>query len=274
MNELMYGHNSLAIVTGLLICMMLSAELGYRVGRRRSARASENIRSQVNTVLAAMLGLLALLLGFTYSLALQRYEDRSQAVVSEANAIGTAYLRTNLLPGELRSDIQAMLRQYVDIRVREGRVSLDDAAGEDALSRQGSALAVKVWGLAIRALEKDDRPATTGLFIQALNELIDAADRHRAALDRHVPESVLFLVFVTFVMTTTVLGYASGIAAHRVTLPGLTLLVLIAMVVYLIIDLDRPRRGFIQVKQDSLVNVQRGMTGAPDSPTAPGSAGK
>ena len=232
-------------------------ELGYRIGRRQSIAASEAVRSQANTVLAAMLGLLALLLGFTYSLALQRYEERSQAVVTEANAIGTTYLRAQLLPAAMRSDIQAKLRQYVDIRVREGRLSLDDA--------------VQVWELAMQAVTKDDRPATTGLFIQALNDMIDSADRHRAALDRHVPESVLFLVFLTFVMTTAILGYASGVAAHRVTIPGIALVVLIALVVYLIIDLDRPRRGLIQVNQESLVNLQRGMAGTPASAEAAGS---
>ncbi len=271
MNELMYSQSSLATVMGLLVCMLLSVELGYRIGRRQSIAASEAVRSQANTVLAAMLGLLALLLGFTYSLALQRYEERSQAVVTEANAIGTTYLRAQLLPAAMRSDIQAKLRQYVDIRVREGRLSLDDAVKDRTLVQQGGALAAQVWELAMQAVTKDDRPATTGLFIQALNDMIDSADRHRAALDRHVPESVLFLVFLTFVMTTAILGYASGVAAHRVTIPGIALVVLIALVVYLIIDLDRPRRGLIQVNQESLVNLQRGMAGTPASAEAAGS---
>ncbi len=273
MNELMYDQSNLAIVTWLLVFMLLSVELGYRVGRRKSATATEHIRSQVNTVLAAMLGLLALLLGFTYSLALQRYEDRSQAVVAEANAIGTTYLRAQLLPAGIRADIQGKLRQYVDIRVREGRLSLDDAAKDKALVQQGSSIAAQVWELAMQAVAKDDRPATTGLFIQALNDMIDSADRHHAALDRHVPESVLFLVFLTFVMTTAILGYASGVSSHRVTIPGITLVVLIALVVYLIIDLDRPRRGLIQVNQESLLSAQRAMAGTPDSPNA-GSARK
>jgi len=193
--------------------MLLGVEIGYRVGRRRATTATEAIRSQVNTVLAAMLGMLALLLGFTYSLALQRYEDRSQAVVAKA-----------------------------------------------------SALLAQVWDYAMQSAARDDRPVTSGLFIQALNEMIDSAERRRAALDRHVPESVLFLVFIIFVMTTAVLGYASSISGHRVTVPGLTLVVLIAFVVYLIIDLDRPRRGVIQVNQSSLIELQRGMAERPAAP--------
>lgn len=266
MNELMYSQSSFVIVAGLLACMLIGVELGYRVGHRRSAAASEAIRTQVNTVLGAMLGLLALLLGFTYSLALQRYEERSQTVVAEANAIGTAWLRAQLLPADARSAAQVRLRQYVDLRLRDGSVSLDNAAALDQFERQAGAIAQQLWDLAIQAAAKDDRPTTSGLFLQALNDMIDAAERRRAALDRHVPESVLFLVFITFVMTTATLGYASGISAHRVTVPGLTLVLLIACVVYLIIDLDRPRRGVIQVNQGSLIELQRGMVEKSSAP--------
>jgi len=266
MNELMYSQSSLVIVAGLLVCMLLGVEIGYRVGRRRSAAATEAIRLQVNTVLAAMLGLLALLLGFTYSLALQRYEDRSQAVVAEANAIGTTWLRAQQLPASFRSEAQARLRQYIDLRVNEGSVSLDNAASLEKFERQAGTLLTQAWDLAMQSAARDDRPVTSGFFIEALNETIDSAERRRAAFARHVPESVLFLVFITFVMTTATLGYASGISGHRVTVPGLTLVVLIAFVVYLIIDLDRPRRGMIQVNQSSLIELQRGMAERPAEP--------
>jgi len=97
MKEIMYDHNSVLIVSALFICMLLAMEIGFRSGRRRQAYATEAI-TQANAVLAAMLGLLALLLAFTFSAALQLYEDRSHTVVAEANAIATTYLRAHLLP--------------------------------------------------------------------------------------------------------------------------------------------------------------------------------
>ena len=119
MREIMYDQSSTVIVSGLFICMLLSMEIGYQSGRRKQAIATESMKSQANAVLVSMLGLLALLPGFTFSLALQRYDDRSQAVVAEANAIGTTYLRAQLLPKGMHDEVQALLRQYLDVRIRK-----------------------------------------------------------------------------------------------------------------------------------------------------------
>ena len=116
MKEIMYSQSSVLIVSGLFVLMLLGIEIGVRAGRRRQASATEAI-TQANAVLAAMLGLLALLLAFTFSAALQRYEDRSQTVVAEANAIGTTYLRVRLLPAGMQEEVQALLRQYLDVRM-------------------------------------------------------------------------------------------------------------------------------------------------------------
>jgi hypothetical protein len=271
MNELLYGHSSVLIVSTLFLCMLFFTEIGFRTGSRKRGTANESIKSQTNSVLASMLGLLALLLGFTFSLALQRYEDRSQAVVGESNAIGTAYLRARLLPIELRSEMQSQLRQYLSVRIREGRADPGDTAERASMARQTNMIAAQLWDQAVRAVEIDGRPATTGLFIQSLNELFDASDKRQSAFDRHVPEIVLFIMFATFIMTTATLGYASGVSGHRVTLAAFTLVMLITFVVYLIIDLDRPKRGFIQVSQEILLNLQRTIETAPIPAHQPGS---
>lgn len=254
----MYDQNSILIVTGLFLCMLLSIEVGFRIRsrRRKQAIATEAI-TQANAVLVSMLGLLALLLAFTFSAALQRYDDRSQAVVAEANAIGTTYLRAQLLPREMHDEVQALLRQYLDIRIQEGRVDFADAVKRETLLDQATMIKARLWSYAVKAAEQDARLIASGLFIQSLNQLIDASSTREAANSRHVPEVVIFLLFATVVITTATLGFASGIAGHRVTLAAFVLVVLIALVVYLIIDLDRPRRGSIQVSQDSIFSLQQ-----------------
>lgn len=266
----MYSQSNALIVLGLFLCMLLSMEIGFRSGRRKQAIATEAI-TQANAVLASMLGLLALLLAFTFSAALQRYDDRSQAVVAEANAIGTTYLRARLLPGGMQDEVQALLRQYLDVRIQEGRVNTADTVKREKLLLQTNLMAAQLWVHAERAAKQDAGPVTSGLFIQSLNELIDAYGTRNAALERHVPEIVLFLMFVTIVMTTATLGYASGIAGHRVTLAAFALVVLIALVVYLIIDLDRPRRGLIHVNQESMLNLQQAIGSVPGHAAQPGS---
>jgi ABC-type multidrug transport system fused ATPase/permease subunit len=276
MREIMYSQSSGLIVSGLFIFMLLAMEMGFRSGRHKKASAAEAI-TQANAVLASMLGLLALLLAFTFSAALQRYEDRSQTVVAEANAIGTTYLRARLLPGEMRDDVQALLRQYLDVRIQEGRVDATEPELHRSLLQQATLMEAQLWNQALKAAEMDDRPVTSGLFIQSLNELIDTSGTRNAALNRHVPEIVLLLMFGTILMTAATLGYASGIAGHRVTLAAFVLVVLIALVVFLIVDLDRPRRGIIQVSQESLLSLQQSMATAPGltvQPSSPPDASK
>ena len=271
MKEIMYSHSSVLIVSGLFVLMLLAMEIGFRSGRRKQASATEAV-TQANAVLVSMLGLLALLLAFTFSAALQRYDDRSQTVVAEANAIGTTYLRARLLPGGMQDEVQALLRQYLDVRIREGHVDSTEPELHESLLRRAKLLEAQIWSHAVKAAEQDSRVVTSGLFIQSLNELIDTSGTRAAALNRHVPEIVLFLMFTTIVLTTATLGYASGIAGHRVTLAAFVLVMLIALVVYLIIDLDRPRRGAIQVSHESILSLQEtfravpGHTAQPDSP--------
>jgi len=268
MKEIMYSQSSVLIVSGLFVLMLLATEIGVRAGRRRQASATEAI-TQANAVLASMLGLLALLLAFTFSAALQRYEDRSQTVVAEANAIGTTYLRAGLLPAVMQEEVQTLLRQYLDVRIQEGRIDSTEPELRESLLQQAKRMESQLWGHAVRAAELDGRPVTSGLFIQSLNELIDTSATRTAALNRHVPEIVLFLMFATIVLTTATLGYASGIAGHRVTLAALVLLMLIALIVYLIIDLDRPRRGAIQVRHESMLSLQQTIATVPGHTAQP-----
>lgn len=256
MDDSLFQHSSPLIVAFLLIAMILGLEAGFRLGMRAHAHTPEVTREQTSTILGAMLGLLALVLGFCFSLALQRFDDRSQAVVAEANAIGTTWLRAGLLQEPARSESQQLLRAYIDVRVHEAAVSLDHSDARNALLQQGDALAQQLWAAATRAVAADPRPTTSGLYVQTLNEMIDSQSSRQAALGRHVPELVLWLVFLTMVLTTTTMGYSAGLGGRRAPAASLALIGLISLVVYLIIDLDRPRRGFIQVSQQSMLELQ------------------
>lgn len=254
----MYNHSSVLIVSILFVALLLAIEAGYRLGDRLADEASKSARTQINTIQGSLLGILALLLGFTFSLALQRYDSRSQAVISEANAIGTAMLRAGLLPASVRGEAERRLRGYLDLRVAAGQISLD-RVDERTGSRQDVADSQQsLWDLASRAAQEDPNPVRTGLFIQALNDMIDAYGTRDAALNRHVPEIVLFMLFGTFALTACLVGYGAGVGGHRASFATYILVTLIVFLVFLIIDLDRPRRGLIEVSQQSLVDLQAG----------------
>ncbi|OYQ32620.1 hypothetical protein CHU95_17745 [Niveispirillum lacus] len=255
MREFLYSQDSMLVAILLLVSLFVIIELGVRVGRTRRDGASEAYRSHVNTIQGSILGLMALLLGFTFSMALQRFDARSDAMVDEANAIGTTYLRAQMLTPEVRGTVSSLLRDYVELRVAAVSVSLDHPAERQALVVRSTAVLDQIWIQAQRAVLVDPGPATSGLFIQTLNETIDSFGRHDAILNRHVPELVLFMLYGAVLLTGWVLGFSCGIAGHRPSGVAFAFGLAVVAIAFVIIDIDRPRRGLIQVNQSSLTSL-------------------
>ena len=269
MGEIIYGLNSLFIAGVLFISMSITIEVGYRIGRVKQASADEAIKAHINAIQASLLGVLALMLGFTFSLALQRFDSRSQAVVDEANAIGTTYLRAQLLPVSVREETQKLLQNYADLRVKVSGLSLDNETAREAFLFKANNVLDALWGCARKAAEEDNSPVTSGLFIQSLNETIDSYGRREAALNRHVPEIILFLLYGTFLMTGGIIGYSAGIAGHRPAMISYILVALIVVLAFIIADLDRPRRGLIKVDQTSLIQLKAAIDATQAAGTQP-----
>jgi hypothetical protein len=256
MDEFMYDVSSLSIAAILLISMALAIEAGFRVGARRHAAQSEASRGHINAVQASLLGVLALLLGFTFSLSLQRFDSRSEAAVDEVNAIGTAFLRADLLPAPARDEVRALLRSYLNLRVQAGEIALDHETDREARIVESNRLQGALWQHGREAAERSDDAVLAALFLQSVNDMIDAFGRRDAALKRHVPELVLMLLYGTFLMAGVILGYAAGISGHRPSLVTYVLVALIVVLVFIIVDLDRPRRGLIRVSHASMIELQ------------------
>lgn len=252
----MYQTPSIVIATALLLSMVAAIEIGHRIGLRVKTPASDAFKGHVNATSSSILGILALLLGFTFSLSLQRFDSRSEAVVDEANTIGTAYLRAQLLPESHRTKVLVALGQYLDLRVQESSKSLADESQRMVLLGQATAAQAQLWAYAREATQQNPNPVTVGLFVQALNEMIDSFGRRDAGLNRHVPEVVLLLLYGTFLMAGAIVGYASGVSNHRPSFVTYIMVALIVVLVFIILDLDRPRRGLIQVNQQSLLDLQ------------------
>ena len=159
--QILYDYSSLTITLTLFVMIVVANESGFRLGRFIQSRTDDEIRTLTGSIQASILGLLALLLGFSFSMSMQRFDSRSQALIAEANAIGTVVLRAELL------------------------------------------------------------------------------------------------LFVVFIASGGILGYSSGLSGHRVVAPTLMVSFLIALIVLIIIDLDRPKRGLIQVNQNSLILLQQ-----------------
>jgi len=255
--EILYPHGSVAIVVALFFIIMLCNELGFRLGRFIQEHTDSEIKALTGSIQASILGLLALLLGFTFSMAMQRYDSRSMALIDEANAIGTGLLRVQLLPPQEQAAAEQMLRRYTELRIAAGRVDVTRRQQRQDYNGQIAALQHELWQLAVRATDEDPRAVTTGVFVKALNDIIDAQGRRNALLQMHVPESVLLLLFVVFAAAGGMMGYSGGLSGKRIIAPVVLVSLLITLIVFIIIDLDRPRRGLIQVDQSALQELRR-----------------
>jgi hypothetical protein len=201
-----------------------------------------------------MLGLLALIIGFTFAMALSRFEARRVAVLNEAIAIGTTALRARLLPEPHRTDILKLLKEYVQIRVDV--VQSDPSMAElRTVVDRSNAIQEALWQHAKAIVAKDNSMVPTGLFIQTLNEMIDDQEKRLAAFRNRVPNVVLLGLFGIAAIAGGFAGYASGLDPKRNRLPVYIMGFLVSAVILLIFDLDRPGSGFIRNDQQSMIDV-------------------
>ena len=253
--EMLFGLNEWLIFAMVIGMLLFATEIGFRLGRREQLKSNEHARSQVSTLQAASLGLLALLLGFTFSMAVTRFDMRKQLVLDEANAIGTTYLRAQLLPDPSRKEVSQLLRRYVDVRVEFYQAGINQRRLQ-RVDVDTENLHKALWSHAIVTGGKDPRAIPTGLFIQSLNDVIDLHAKRVTALENHVPESVFILLCIVATLSMGLVGYGAGMGMVRNLLPTVISVILIASVILLIMDLDRPRRGLIKVSQQRMVDLQ------------------
>lgn len=249
MADFLFDLDSTVVALALALLMALAVEVGYRIGARHRATVGETARSQVGAIQAATLGLLALLLGFTFSLALERHDARSQALVDEANALGTAWLRLDLLAAPAGESLRSQLSAYIRQRIETTALPQNEHARHAEFAQRESAMQSTLWreSAALSQPGSGTAAAYGALFVTAINDALDAHGLHRAALERHVPNVVMLLLLLSFVVSGGIVGYASGVHGHRSLVSTYLMLGLIVVLVYLIVDLDRPRRGLIMV---------------------------
>ena len=233
MTEFIYSLSTVVLAAALFIALVLAIGVGFRIGRRYKERFNDPVRGHINAIQASMLGMVALLLAFTLSRSLEQFSSRSEAVVDEANAIGTAYLRAQLLPASVAEPSQEALRNYVDLRVEAAEMSFEEL--DKKLVTEVEQKQADLWRYAQEAAAGKVTPITS-LFVQSINELIDSYGSRKAAVRRHVPACVILLLSSTFVLTAGVVGFASGAEGHRPSITCYFLVLFIVTLVFLIVD--------------------------------------
>src|ERR1043165_2846900 len=253
-----YDVPLLLIFCAGLALMWSISELGWRRGVRSTGESTN-----IGTLESATVGLLALLIAFTFAMALSRFEARRDAVVQEANAIGTTALRARFLPQPHRAEVLKLLRDYVKVRIEAFQGGHSFAELKSTVDRS-NALQEALWQQAEALAQETKTLIPTGLFVQSLNQMIDAQGVRLAALRNQIPGIVLLALYVLAAVSGGFVGYASAIDPRLNRLPVLIMGLLISLVLYLIMDIDRPNSGFITNSQQAMIDVAETIKGFRD----------
>jgi len=245
------------IFLAILVCLMLGRWLGRRAIARYGAAGVPNISS----LEAAVFALLGLLIAFTFSGALSRFDVRRNQAVEEANAIGTAYLRIDLLSAHAQPLLRETFRKYVDARIETYRALPDVKAARLELARSQD-LQREIWTQAVAAARMpENRPDAELLVMPALNQMFDIATVRVVATQIHAPLIIYAMLIALALASALLAGYQSAGEkdygwVHKIAFAGV-----VAFTVYVILDIEYPRLGWVRLDaiDQVLVNVRAGM---------------
>ena len=240
------------VFLGFVAISLIVYEAGYRLGRWWQRRTPDHKEGPTGMLVGSVLGLLAFLLAVTMSMASDRFDTRRALVLQETNSIGTTYLRAGFLDEPYASDIRKLLREYVPLRI-----TVNDRTQYLANQEASIAILNQIWSKAEVVTRANPESEAVSLFIETLNDTIDLqTTRATAVVVARVPETILVLLFLGEVLAMGIVGYSAGLTGSRGLVAALMLILAFSAVLTLLVDLDRPRDGFLQVSQQPLITLE------------------
>jgi hypothetical protein len=230
-----------AVILGLVFVFL---QAGRRIGARKRALDPEGAKAGLRAIEGAVFGLMGLLLAFTFSGAASRFEARRDLIVKETNAIGTAYLRLDLLPPAAQPKLREDFRNYVDARLTAYQ-KLPDVDAYNAELAKAVKLQGEIWTNAVAVCREGN--AITALVLSALNEMIDITTTRAVANLTHPPAMVFVMLFVLLFASSLLAGYGMGTAGSASQLHVVGYAVIMAITVYVILDIEFPRVGIVRI---------------------------
>ncbi len=250
-----YGLDMAALYPATIALIAGASELGTWLG----ARSRKSTGSEIGTLTGAALGLLALLLAFSFSIALSRFDARREVVLEEANAIGSTANFALMLPQPAQAPMLKLLRDYAAVRIGLG-IPYDPAKLKRDLDRS-TELQTRLWQQAVAVTAAAPQSLPAYRFVASLNEVNNIHEKRLSALRNHVPAAVMVVLIGVAMVAMGFTGYHAAISGGRRRIAVLLMSVTVSILIMLIIDLDRPSRGLIQVPVQSLIDAARGIPG-------------
>lgn len=242
-------HNLIILLLFLLLAFLfILLEIGRKVGVNHIASDPEGAKIGVSQVEGTIFALLGLLIAFTFYGASQRYDFRRQMIVQETNAIGTAWLRIDLLPTEVQPQMRMLFKQYANARLAVNTKLPDIKASEEQI-RIANDLQYKIWDLAIMANAKAANPTLGVVLLPSLNNMFDIATEHNISLITHPPLIIFLTLVLLLCCSSFFLGYSMAGAKRPNWIHGLGYVFIMVLILFVIIDFEFPRVGVIKISK-------------------------
>jgi hypothetical protein len=239
---------------GVSIMMLIFCEVGYQFGSHAQTRQDKDAPTSLGPMVGGLLGMLGFVLAFTFSIALSLHDLRKQNVLEDANSIGTAYLRADLLDKQYEIEVKRILREYVDVRLKTASGSDIDTALEKSVEIHNF-----LWAQ-VSAAALENPSSNTSLMIQATNDVIDMHEKRvTGTLRNRIPISVWIALAAITALTMIAIGTQVGLAGKRRLIAVIPLSLAFSVLVTLVVDLNRPQSGLILVGQESIIDLQSRM---------------
>ncbi len=246
-----------ALISTTLLCLSMAGgmEAGYRMGKRKLRKYPESKSEGSGAVESSVFAILGLILAFTFTGTLSRYEHRVKLILEEANAIGTAYLRLDLLPMDAQDNLRPLYREYV-----QSRINVFDYYENRQLSnsyfRQSLYLQGQIWEIANASVLIDKNPGITTLVLSSTNDMIDIANERLQATRTHPPMIVYILLFTLALASAFLVGQDMSVNEKRPLFYMVLFCVTISAITYVILDLENPRLGLVKIELGDKVLVE------------------
>ncbi len=239
---------AVALISSTLLCLGMagSVEAAYRMSKWRLTKDPESKSEGSGVVESSVFGILGLILAFTFTGALSRYEHRVKLVLQEANAIGTAYLRLDLLPKDAQDQLRPLYREYVQNRINVFEYYRDRELS-NSYFRQSLDLQGQIWEIANASVLIDKNPGIITLVLSSTNDMIDVANERLQATRTHPPMIVYILLFTLALISAFLVGQTMAVNQKRPLFYMVIFCVTISTITYVILDLENPRLGLIRI---------------------------
>ncbi|MDP2338750.1 MAG: hypothetical protein Q8N05_20330 [Bacteroidota bacterium] len=242
-SSIFYRVDSRILAAMLFIGIIVFYFIGLKVCQYKKKKDSTHESLGIGPFEGAMLGLISLLLAFTFNQSASYYNSRREILMHESNCIGTALLRSDLYPDSVREAFRSDLKEYIPVRIHYYEVDENENEIRASL-KMASVISERIWKRAAILAQKNDVVVKSMQMVPAINDMIDAVGAREEARTVHIPESILWLLFTVCLWGSFIVGYASkSKKADWIIICSYSLFTV--MTFYVILDLDQPRSGII-----------------------------